>query len=678
MNKLLIELFNILPFIALLTFPALNTRNRAKLVFVTLIVQVLIASGLAVSVFINGAVDFSYAGSYTTGAIHVKADYLSAWFIIIISFGFLTGAWFGMKYMQSYIKDKAGLALHSVAYLLAFTSLVDLCMTWNGIVFLVLWEVMALSSFILIIFEHQKRETLRAGINFLIQSHISILFLTIAFIVARVRTGTFDFSAISAYTYSEPAIVGITLFLLFFVGFAIKAGFVPFHTWLPLAHPAAPAHISGIMSGVIIKIGIYGILRTVLLIKSDMLIIGYIILSISVITGVYGVMLAIVQHNLKKLLAYHSIENIGIIGIGIGVGCIGTAYNNPLLIAGGFGGALLHTLNHSLFKSLLFYTAGNVYQATHTMNVEKLGGLIKKMPQTAFLFLIASLAICGLPPFNGFVSEFFIYSGLFHGLLSNHFLFILFILFSILGLVLIGGLALICFTKAFGVVFLGTPRSLTEEIELKEDAGRMTPLFIIAALIIVIGLFPMIFSSVISKMVGLFNSAGSSLHIYESVEGITGILTSVGWYSLIFVLLTLVVYFVRRLLTVKRSIEEEATWGCGYTGDAGKMQYTASSFIRTYRKLAEPVLLVKRHKHEANSLYPDGVHHETHPYDKIEKWLIDKPLHQLRKFLNRFVFLQNGNIQAYILYGFIFIGLTVVIPVLYDKVIELLKFINQW
>lgn len=678
MNKLLIELFNILPFIAFLTFPVLTTRNRAKITFVAIVVQVIVASVIAVSVFLNGAVDFSYTGSFVTGAIPVKVDFLSAWFILIISFGFVTGAWYGMKYMQSYINEKAGITLHLVAYLSAFTSLVDLCMTGNGIVFLVLWEIMAVSSFILIIFEHQKRETLRAGINFLIQSHISILFLTMAFIIARVRTGTFDISAIAAYTYSEPAVTGITLFLLFFVGFAIKAGFVPFHTWLPLAHPAAPAHISGVMSGVIIKIGIYGILRTLLLIKSDMLIIGYIILSVSVITGVYGVMLAIIQHNLKKLLAYHSIENIGIIGIGMGVGCIGAAYNNPLLIAGGFGGALLHTLNHSLFKSLLFYTAGNVYQATHTMDVEKLGGLIKSMPKTAFLFLIASLAICGLPPFNGFVSEFFIYSGLFNGLLSNHFLFILFILFSTLGLVLIGGLALICFTKAFGVVFLGTARSRFEEIKLKEDAGRMGPLYIIAGLILLIGLFPMLFSSVLSNVVGLFSGPAGSLHVYQSVEGITRILSSVGWYSLIFVLLTLAVFVVRRILTANRTIEEEATWGCGYTGDAGKMQYTASSFIRTYRKLAEPVLLVKRHKHEPGSLYPEKVFQETHPYDKVEKWLIDKPLHQMRKFLNRFVFLQNGNIQAYILYGFIFIGLTVIVPVLYEKVIELIQFINQW
>jgi len=269
-----------------------------------------------------------------------------------------------------------------------------------------------------------------------------------------VKTGSFDFNAISIYTASHQDVTTLLLFMFFFIAFAVKAGFVPFHTWLPYAHPAAPAHISGIMSGVLIKIGIFGILRMILLIKTDYTTIGYIILTLSVVSGLYGVMLAIMQHNLKKLLAYHSIENIGIIGIGIGIGCIGLGANNPIVASLGFAGALLHTLNHALFKSLLFYTAGNVYQATHTLDIEKLGGLVKKMPQTAILFLIAAIAICGIPPFNGFISEFIIYNALYYWTQDAMMLSLLACIFSVLGLVLIGGLAMLCFTKAFGVVFL--------------------------------------------------------------------------------------------------------------------------------------------------------------------------------------------------------------------------------
>jgi formate hydrogenlyase subunit 3/multisubunit Na+/H+ antiporter MnhD subunit len=540
---------------------------------------------------------------------------------------------------------------------------------------LVVWEIMALSSFILVIFEHYKSATLKAGINFLIQSHVCILFLTVAFMWVKVKTGSFDFSAITLFTTSQPQIAALALFLLFFTGFAIKAGFVPFHTWLPLAHPAAPAHISGIMSGVIIKIGIYGILRVVMLIKSDMVSIGYFILLVSVITGLYGVMLAIVQHNLKKLLAYHSIENIGIIGIGIGLGCLGLGYSNQLLVFAGFCGALLHSLNHSLFKSLLFFSAGNVYLARNTMNIESLGGLIKKMPHTGYLFLIGSLAICGLPPFNGFVSEFFLYSGLFHGLATGNFMLILVILFTILGLVMIGGLALICFTKAFGIVFLGTSREALAK-EPVETPQSVWPMYGIVLFIMVIGLFPLIFNDYLIQIVSQYLPASDG-QTQVHFGATPGMLNVVGWYSLAFLALAALLFYLRHLVTRNRVVTHEATWGCAYSGATPRMQYTASSFVRSYRKLAAPVLAIKKEKLEASGLYPEHIMQRTHAHDKIENWLIDRPLHFIRKVLNSFVFLQNGNIQAYILYGFGFVGLAILLPSLIEKIVVIIKFLNQ-
>jgi hydrogenase-4 component B len=430
------------------------------------------------------------------------------------------------------------------------------------------------------------------------------------------------------------------------------------------------------MSGVIIKIGIYGILRVLMLLKTDMVSIGYFILFVSVITGVYGVMLAIVQHNLKKLLAFHSIENIGIIGIGIGLGCLGLGYNNQILVVTGFGGALLHTLNHSLFKSLLFYSAGNVYQAKHTMNIEALGGLLKQMPRSAYLFLVGSLAICGLPPFNGFISEFFIYSGLFNGLMSNHFLFILFILFSILGLVLIGGFAMICFTKAFGIVFLGTPRVKGHENVINEKPFKIVPMYLIALAILFIGLFPVLLSPVLLKIIHLYLPSLNQ-EAYIQFQNLLYSLTKVGWYSLGFVVLTLLFYSLRYFITWRRKNDLEVTWGCGYVGESSKMQYSASSFIRIYRKLVEPLLLIKKDKKDVSGLYPGRANQETHPGDKIEKWLIDRPLFYIRRLLNRFVFLQNGNMQSYILYGFIFVGLAILLPILITKIEALINFLNQ-
>ena len=676
MEKTFVEIFNLLAIFAIVSIPFLRTKGRGFLTLGIITLQVALGSAIAFSVFAKGPVEYFYPGSFVTGSIPLRIDYLSAWFILVISFTFLTGTWYGVQYMKKYIQQSDNLALHAAAFILLYTSLIDICLVQNSLVLLVVWEIMALSSFVVIIFEHYKSSTLKAGINFLIQSHVCILLITIAFMWVKVKTGSYDFNAINVFSSSQSSITGLALFILFFTGFAIKAGFVPFHTWLPLAHPAAPAHISGIMSGVIIKIGIYGILRVLMLIKADMITIGYFILFVSVITGLYGVMLAIVQHNLKKLLAYHSIENIGIIGIGIGLGCLGLGYNNQILVVAGFGGALLHVLNHSLFKSLLFFSAGNVYQTMHTMNIESLGGLIKKLPHTGYLFLIGSLAICGLPPFNGFISEFFLYNGLFHGLVSSNFQFILTILFTILGLVMIGGLALICFTKAFGIVFLGSPREKLHEEKNIEIPLRIWPMHLIVLLIMIIGLFPLIFNTWLLNIISLYQP-GLDPHVKLQFGETLTQLSVVGWYSLGFVFLVSVIYYLKLLITRRQIVTQEATWGCAYTGQAGKMQYTASSFIRSYRKLAEPILSIKRDKVEATGLYPENIMQKTHAHDKIETWLIDKPLLMIRKLLNSFVFLQNGNIQAYILYGFVFVGLALLLPSVIEKLVVIIKFLNQ-
>jgi hydrogenase-4 component B len=676
MAKWLFEIFNLLAIATIICLPIFKTKGRGILAISVVSIQVLTISFVAVYVFIHGPLEYYYSGSWITGPIPIRIDYLSAWFILIISFTFFTGAWYGIYYMKKYSNQPYNLVLHIVSFLLAYISLIDICTVQNSLIMLVVWEVMALSSFIIVIFDHQKIDTIKAGINFLIQSHICILFLTIAFIWVKVKTGSFDFNAISTFTQSQPALTGIGLFMFFFLGFAIKAGFVPFHTWLPLAHTASPAHISGIMSGVIIKMGIYGIIRVLFLIKTDLATIGYFLLIISVITGVYGVILAIVQHNLKRLLAYHSIENIGIIGIGIGLGCLGIAYQKELLVLSGFGGALLHTLNHSLFKSLLYFTSGNVSLTRHTMNIESLGGLIRKMPHSAILFLLGSLAICGLPPFNGFVSEFIIYSGLFHGLVSTQFIFILFMLFTILSLVLIGGLAMLCFTKAFGVVFLGSPRKMEEDDLTSEKLSHNLPLYLIGLAILFIGLFPVLLQPSLFKIIQLVQPQINPSIYLQSGSWFKN-LSIIGWYSLAFLLGGLLIFAIRYSIVSRRKNSEDVTWGCGYTGSVHKMQYSASSFIRAYRKLFEPVLSIKKKKRVASGLFPTGIDQQTYPGDKIEAWFVDKPVSVLRRFLNRFVFLQNGNIQAYILYGFLFVGLAVILPVLIEKFLIVIKFLNQ-
>jgi len=647
---------------------------KGNVALIAVLVNGAFSSFIAISALHGISFEQIFYGGYVFGQIPIRVDALSAWFILLMNFTMLTGILYGRQYMKHYGNQPANLTLHFASYIVNHFAMIGIYCMQNSLAFLCVWELMAISAFILIIFEHHKIETLKAGINYLIQSHICIMFMTFGFIWVNSFTGSFDFNAITKYTSSVNPAISFILFLCFFIAFAIKAGFVPFHTWLPYAHPAAPSHVSGMMSGVIIKLGIYGILRMLLLIRGDYLNMGYFILVISVITGVYGVMLAIIQHNIKKLLAYHSIENIGIIGIGIGLGCIGLGLHNSYLAFAGFAGALLHTLNHSLFKSLLFYCAGSVYQATHTMDIERLGGLIKKMPHTATLFLIAALAICGLPPFNGFISEFLIFSGLFNGISEGQLTSTFFLVPSIFGLVIIGGMAMLCFTKAFGIIFLGTERHHLPDSIQEAESSKLFPQYLIATLIILIGIVPQIFLLVVSKPAFLFT--GQDIFQERPMEFIRT-LQLISIAAVTFILLCVIIIYIKKLTTKPSMIALSPTWGCGYTLPSPKLQYTANSFVRPFRKLIRPLLILNKKEGEIKDVFPEPIHSETHPYDKLEEVLIDIPLMHLKGFIGRFKFLQNGNPQFYILYGAIYIFAVITIPLLLNAIVYVIDLINQ-
>lgn len=630
-----------------------NKFYERFLILFTLAV-VIFTSAIAVYSLTEKEIEFVVTGNQLIGQIPLRIDALSGWMILIINFTILTGILYGTGYLKHYNENKANLIFHRFCLAFLHITMLLVCTVQNFIAFLIVWELMTVSAFILVIFEYWKSETIKAGINYFIQSHIGVLLIIIAFIWVIAQTGSTDFNAIHDFSKQLSGTLSITLFIILFVGFGFKAGFVPLHTWLPYAHPAAPSHVSGIMSGVIIKLGIYGILRTLLLINSEYLAIGEFVLIVSIITSLYGVMLAIVQHNLKKLLAYHSIENIGIIGIGIGLGSIGLGLKNNTLAIAGFAGGLLHILNHSLFKSLLFYGAGSVYQKTGTLNIEKLGGLIKKMPKTAILFLIPALAICGLPPFNGFISEFLIYSGLFKGLQTQSFAFSLFIITAIFALVLTGGLAFLCFTKAFGIVFLGNPRSRYPEEPDEISFGMLLPKYLISALIIAIGLFPKYFLQLLKSPVALFiPDINNSASGYFTAQ--TDLLSNIGFAGFIFLGITIAVYSAKIYFEKKKATSVSPTWGCGYIAPDSKMQYTASSFVKPYSNLVEPLLILHKSDVVIDEVFPGKKEYSSHTYDKLEFYLIDKVLKNIKKLLSKLNFLQNGRLQMYILYGLIFI-----------------------
>ena len=642
------------------------------------LVAVLFNTGISSWLAVNAVIGHSYLeiinGGPVFGDIPIRIDALSGWFILVMNFTVLTGILYGRRYMKFYENKSGMISLHFASFIINHVSMIGIFIVQNSLAFLYIWEIMALSTFILVIFEYKKPETLKAGLNFLIQSHICILLLTIGLIWVSSHTGSYDFNEISMYSASVTPAMSLSLYLCFFIGFAIKAGFVPFHTWLPYAHPVAPSHVSGVMSGVMIKLGIFGILRMLLLVNQNYLIIGYVILIMSLISGIYGVVLAIVQHNIKKLLAYHSIENIGIIGMGIGIGAIGIGIKNPFLAFAGFAGALLHTLNHSLFKSLLFYEAGTIYQTIHTLNIDSMGGLIKKMPHTAVLFLIAAMAICGLPPFNGFISEFLIYLGFFEGVHSGSLSVTTIFILSIAGLALIGGLALLCFTKAFGIIFLGQPRSHFDHEINEAEPSKLFPGYLIVVFILTIGLFPQVFIRLLINPVSLFTSGFT-----DNFPALTIIsnLQSVSFVVWVFLLAIASIWTVKHFVLRNKKAVIAPTWGCGYPVPNSKMQYTASSYVRSYRKLIGPFLIMNKKEGDIKGVFSEPIHSRTHPYDKVEAIFIDLPLKIMNKIMARVRFIQNGNMRHYILYGVVFIFIIVALSLLSGVAAYLINLIKQ-
>lgn len=591
------------------------------------------------------------------GAVNFVIDPLAAFFILVITIMSLVSVIYSNGYLKPYLESK-NINSHLIFLPILIASMLTVVTCQNALMFLICWEIMSLSSFFLVIFESGKKDVLKAGIKYLVFMHISVLFIIMAFAIIAIKAGSFDFAVLKTVLENNSSYANL-VFLLAFVGFGTKAGFVPFHNWLPDAHPAAPSHVSAIMSGVMIKTGIYGILRMLWMVGTPSKFISYTVLIISVISALYGVLYAITQHDLKRLLAYHSIENIGIIGIGIGVGMLGLAYANPVVALVGFGGGILHILNHSIFKELLFLSAGSVYIKTHTRNVEVLGGLIKSMPATAILFLIGSVAICGLPPFNGFISEFLIYFGMFKGLAIHNFAAVIVLLFAIAGLALVGTMAILCFTKAFSIIFLGMPRSENAQ-NVTEDCGKsmILPMSFLALLTLLIGIYPQYVFWHIKKVVFAIipqTTMNVCAVCYEPMR----LMQTIAVFAVALVAFITFMIMLKLKLT-KGKIALHETWGCGYNRGNNHMQYTASSYASPFLSMLKPLFKKVFDIEKPKKLFPKSAHFSLHIEDIEEAYLINPMLKFDEWFLSKFEALQSGNIQSYIRYGLIFLVIVMI------------------
>jgi hydrogenase-4 component B len=504
----------------------------------------------------------------------------------------------------------------------------------DAVLFLAAWEMMTIFSFLLVVTDYSNAETRRAGWIYLVATHIGTAFLLALFALAWHKCGSTDFDAFPKAFAALPfsAVAAMAL-----VGFGTKAGFFPLHVWLPRAHPAAPSHVSAVMSGIMIKTGIYGILRVLSLCPFVPFGFGALLAATGLVSGVLGVLFALAQHDIKRLLAYHSVENIGIIALGLGVGYMALACGRRDIAFIAFAGGLLHVVNHALFKGLLFLGAGAVYHETGLRDIDRLGGLLKIMPLTGVAFLAGCAAICALPPFNGFVSEFLIYSGAFKMLPSGGGAGYA-ALAVVAGLALIGGLALACFAKAFGVIFLGEPRSKTSAAC---DAGRLMtyPMLALAALCLLVGLLPQFAARFAAVPAAQLAGGGFAAELSAR-------LLPVGIIAMLAALAIAALWLLRDLMIDSET--SAATWGCGYTAPSAKIQYTASSFAQPLMDMFG--LGAVKTLEAPQGYFPQKAAFSTHTPDMAASGFFVPVFRQIEEKLSRLSVIQRGVIHAYILY----------------------------
>jgi hydrogenase-4 component B len=569
-------------------------------------------------------------------------------------------------YSFSYLKEfegKRNIGFFGFLLHLLLLSLTIVFTAANAFLFVIGWEVMALVSYGLVTFYHEDRETRRAGLLYIVMAHVDAGCLLLGFALLMQVSGSAEFAsfhtAAAQLSISQQAIA----FVLFFLCFGIKAGVIPFHIWLPAAHPVAPSNISALLSGIVLKAGIYGMARIFLdglgVLPSWA---GLLVLIVGVASAVLGVLYALMDHDLKRLLAYHSIENIGIILIGLGAALVFRAAGHPQLAAVALIAAMFHTLNHAIFKCLLFLGAGSVLHSTGTRNMEELGGLIRPMPVTAFCFLIGAVAISGLPPLNGFVSEWLTYQSLLAGFgvtggLTR-------ILFPLAGsmLALTGALAAACFVKAFAITFLALPRGAKSSPVHEAPRSMLVGMGWLAFSCVALGLgatwFLPIFSTMNEQLLGsrvganLITARGWVLSVGTPHGGLVS--TSVIAIALLFLLIpaVVVVSIAGRRFARRRG----PAWDCGLPGLSEENEYTATAFSKALRMIFS-VLYQPRREIQAvfdvSPYFPKAIHFESEIEPTFEKRLYEPLKDLLLRFATKMRAIQAGSIHAYLAYIFI-------------------------
>jgi len=557
---------------------------------------------------------------------------LSILFLFLILLGVIPNLFYMAGYL-SHIKRKPHFLIHYFTFIF---SMIGVVLSNEILPFLFFWELMSLTSWQLILTE-PTNEAIKAGRFYFFMTHFGFIFILLFFLMLGGDSLFTNFETLKelAADFKYPTL----LFLLITIGFLSKAGVVPLHVWLPYAHPAAPSPVSALMSGVMLKVAIYAFLRFLFIIPNWQIEWGVIILALGAISSLVGVLYAIASHDIKALLANHSIENIGIILIGIGVGMIFTYLKLPAFAAFAFIAAVYHTFNHMSFKSLLFMSAGSVLYATHTKHIENYGGLIKLMPITAFMFLISAISISALPPTNGFLSEWMIFQSMLSSSGIDNLVLKLSFPFAIFALALTGGLAIACFVKAFGITFLGLARSENAKHVKEVNKLMLTGQVLMAGVVISLMLFMPFFIKIINHslpIVDIYNKLFKNIWVMHSLNSNGAVAPMLILAGLIIVVFAIYAFY--KYLNPKIRIFH--TWACGYN-TTSKSQYSATGFAGPIRRFFEWLYRPEIHTHTqtlaghktkfSSSLY------EVHIKPLFEKSLYDNVVKGLN-YLSYFVY----------------------------------------
>jgi hydrogenase-4 component B len=597
----------------------------------------------------------------------IKLDPLSAFFVIIVSFLALAVSVYSFGYVRGFYGRK------SVGVLTAFFNTLLLATTLvftasNAFFFLISWEIMALTAYCLVSFEHEKSGTRNAGVLFFIMSHIGTGCLILGFLLLFQAAGG---HSPGGYSFDTFRALGATMspgrrdaaFLLFLFGFGVKAGIVPLHIWLPEAHPVAPSNASALLSGVLIKTGIYGLTRVLFdFMGTPPNWWGVTILTIGTISAVLGVLYALMEHDLKRLLAYHSIENIGIILMGLGAALMFLHTHHPMLAALALIAGLYHTINHAIFKALLFLGAGAILHATHTRDMEKMGGLIKRMPKTAFFFLIGAVAISALPPLNGFVSEWLTYQSLLQGFGTTNSLVRLMFPLSGAMLALTGALAAACFVKAFGITFLAQPRSEQAAQAHEVSPTMLLGMGLLTAACVFLGLFPTLFLTLLAPVTQQLLGQPLPAYLIQadgwvlgSAKEIGGTVSTLG-IALMGICLLPIPLVLRLCFGRRTKVRIGPTWDCGLRGLTPQMEYTATGFSKPIRMIFKALFRPRREvqrEYDYSPYFAKTLRFESHIEEAFVTRLY-RPLNRtILRLSRRMRALQAGSIQAYLIYIFI-------------------------